>query len=95
MAGWVLMPRKSGVIREFIPYKPRGKIIGRFSHCKVDKKGSLVGLKVKDGPEMKITRETITAEGHEPWLAVTYMDTNENRRECAEWVWQLITEGKH
>jgi hypothetical protein len=73
----------------------QGKVIGRFSHSRINGDGVLVGLKVQDGPEMKITKETIIAEGYEkPWIAVTPMATNEARRECAAWVWQLICEGR-
>jgi len=93
MAGWELMPPGSGEIMEESYLQPP-KAIGKFSHCKVNRDGVLVGLKVEGGPEMKITRETITVEGYErPWLAVTYMDTNSNRRICAAWVWHLVCEG--
>ena len=99
MAGWDLFPSGSGVIHEsneILRAKGiQGKVIGQFSHNKINRDGVLVGLKVKDGPEMKITKDTITVEGYEkPWIAVAYMVTNEDRKICAAWVWQLICEGK-
>jgi hypothetical protein len=42
---------------------------------------------------MKITRDTIKPKGYKTWIAVTYMDTNENREHCAEWVLGLIKRG--
>lgn len=99
MAGWSLFPFGSEVIYEcnemLRAMGIKGKVIGRFSHCKINRDGVLVGLKVQDGPEMKITKDTITVEGYEePWTAVTYMTTNCSRMDCACWVWQLICEGK-
>jgi hypothetical protein len=55
-------------------------------------KGKLTRL-VVDGIDMKITRETIKPKGYKEWVAVTYMDTNENREHCAEWVLGLIAKG--
>ena len=99
MAGWELMPPGSGAIEESKPYphlnREKPKVLGRFSHCRVDRDGALTGLKIEGGPEMRITAETITVEGYEkPWTAVTRMGTNENRRTCAAWVWQLVCGGK-
>jgi len=98
MAGWELMPSGSGEIRELVPLSggtcQPGKIIGRFSHCKLNKDGELAGLKVEGGPEMRITRETIKPDGYRIWQAARHMDTSKDRRDCAKWVWQLIAEGK-
>jgi len=90
------MPSGSGEIREASNPCNRGKekLLGYFSHCRM-RDGVLTGLQVKDGPEMRITSETITVDGYDvSWMAVTEMDTNRNRYECAAWVWQLICEGK-
>ena len=81
--------------REFIPNEPRGKVIGRFSHYRVNENGRLIGLKVEGGPEMRIIGNTIIVEGYgKPWIAATPMRCNSDRKECAERVWQLIIEGK-
>jgi len=96
MASWELMPSGSGEIREATGSLNRGKekLLGRFSHVCM-KHDVLVGVQVKDGPEMQITSETITVDGYDvPWVAVTKMSTNSSRLDCAKWVWQLICEGK-
>jgi hypothetical protein len=43
--------------------------------------------------DLKITSETIQAKGYRKWIAVTYMTTNVNRIDCAEWVIDLIRRG--
>ena len=97
MAGWDMMPAGSG--RIFAPIEgttrvDESKLIGEFSHCKV-RNDLLVGLQVKNGPEITITNDTITVDGYEkPWVSVSYMKTSQVRRACAEWVWYLICEGR-
>ena len=98
MAGWELMPAGSTDIYEsnqLLERKGVKKVIGQFTHYRVNKDGVLTGLQVKDGAEMRITKEHIFVEGYEkPWQAVSYMNTNQDRKKCAMWVWQLICEGK-
>jgi hypothetical protein len=94
MARWDLFPPGGGIIYEQVNGRQTGKVIGRFSHYGIQK-DSLVGLRVENGPLMEITNDSITVEGYEkPWVAVTYMNTDDSRRSCAGWVWQLICEGK-
>ena len=94
MSGWELIPPGSDDIYESKQFGER-KVIGQFTHCRVDRNGVLIGLRVKDGPEMRIYRNKIAVEGYmAPWYPVCYMDTNESKKICAMWAWQLICEGK-
>ena len=46
-----------------------------------------------DGLKMKVTRDTVSAEGHDRWIAVRYLDSNESRIAACQWYVGLVAKG--
>jgi hypothetical protein len=59
---------------------------------KYDNKGKINGAKT-DKYTIKVLRDCIRVKGYEEWISVCYMDRNEDRVHCIDWVLGLIERG--
>jgi hypothetical protein len=87
------IPIGNGKLKPQPPEKAHSITPANEREDKMTEKKRLINHITIDGIKMRITKDTITAEGYQSWIAVRYMTTNEDRLHCAKWVRHLIQRG--